>query len=364
MIPDLELIYGDEKLNIEKGTKETVNQPKILIVDDEVTIRLLLHQKLTQQGYYCEEVCCSEDALDKMKTYPADLIMLDMKMPGKSGIDLLPELKANYPGSAVIMATAVAEANLAIQCMRLGADDYITKPFNLDEVVMNVEKVLEKQLLEFKIREYQEQLQQKVETQTLEIRKLFLGSIESLVFALEAKDKYTAGHSRRANQIAMAIGRELNLSEDDLENLRWGSLLHDVGKIAVDQFVQNKPGKLTPAEYEHIMIHAHVGAGIVKPVVNDKVVQIVEHHHDHYDGKGLHQVIAGENIPLGARILAIADAYDAMTSDRPYRPAMPVAEARKEIERCAGTQFDPVAAAAFLKTPISHSSPEKDGVRL
>ncbi|MGB8262866.1 MAG: HD domain-containing phosphohydrolase, partial [Dehalococcoidales bacterium] len=193
---------------------------------------------------------------------------------------------------------------------------------------------------------------------------LFLGSIESLVFALEAKDKYTAGHSRRVTDIALAIGRELHLSEENLENLRWGSLLHDVGKIAVDQFVQNKPGKLTPAEYEHIMIHAHIGAGIVKPVVNQKVVDIVEHHHDHYDGTGLHQVAVGEDIPLGSRILALADAYDAMTSNRPYRPALPVEEARQEIERCSGTQFDPLAAAAFLKTPISHSMPEKDSVRI
>ena len=293
-----------------------------MIVDDEAMIRRLLHQKLTKQGYHCEEASCSDEALDKMKTYPADLIMLDMKMPGKSGMDLLPELKASYPDTAVIMATAVAEANLAIQCMRLGADDYITKPFNLDEVVLNVEKTLEKRMLELQIKEYQEHLQQKVEQQTIEIRTLFLGSIEALVFALEAKDKYTAGHSRRVTEIALAIGRELNLSEEDIENLRWGSLLHDVGKIAVDHIVQNKPGKLTPAEYEHIMIHAHVGAGIVKPVVNEKVVEIVEHHHDHYDGTGLHQVVAGENIPLGARILAVADAYDAMTSDRPYRPAM------------------------------------------
>ena len=262
------------------------------------------------------------------------------------------------------MATAVAESNLAIRCMRLGADDYITKPFNLDEVVMCVEKVLEKRALELQISEYQQQLQQKVEHQTAEIRALFLGSIESLVFALEAKDKYTAGHSRRVTDIALAIGRELHLSEENLENLRWGSLLHDVGKIAVDQFVQNKPGKLTPAEYEHIMIHAHIGAGIVKPVVNQKVVDIVEHHHDHYDGTGLHQVAVGEDIPLGSRILALADAYDAMTSNRPYRPALPVEEARQEIERCSGTQFDPLAAAAFLKTPISHSMPEKDGVRI
>ena len=335
-------------------------EQKILIVDDEPMIRHLLHVKLSRLGYHCEEAANAIEALDKMQTYAADLIMLDMKMPGKSGMELLTDLKANYPNTAVIMATAVAEANLAIQCMRLGADDYITKPFNLDEVALNVEKTLEKRMLEQQIKEYQEQLQQKVEQQTVEIRKLFLGSIEALVFALEAKDKYTAGHSRRVTDIALAIGRELNLSEEDLENLRWGSLLHDVGKIAVDHFVQNKPGKLTPAEYEHIMIHAHVGAGIVRPVVNEKVVAIVEHHHDYFNGAGLHQLVAGEEIPLGARILTIADAFDAMTSDRPYRPALPVEAARQEIKRCIGTQFDPIVANAFLKTDSSCFTSEKE----
>jgi putative nucleotidyltransferase with HDIG domain len=299
------------------------------------------------------------EALDKMRADSAELIMLDMKMPGKSGIDLLPELKANYPNTAVIMATAVAETSLAIQCMKEGADDYINKPFNLDEVALSVDKTLEKRRLELQIKEYQEHLQQKVDEQTVEIRRLFLGAIEALVFALEAKDKYTAGHSRRVTEVALAIGRELNLPEDDMEDLRWGSLLHDVGKIAVDQFIQNKPGKLTPAEYEHIMIHAQVGAGIVRPVVNDRVVEMIEHHHDHYDGTGLHQTVAGEDIPLGARILAVADAFDAMTSDRPYRPAMPVEEARQEIRRCIGTQFDPVVASAFLGVDTSRIAVDK-----
>jgi putative nucleotidyltransferase with HDIG domain len=338
------------------------HEQKILIVDDEPMIRRLLHVKLSTQGFHCEEAGNAIEALEKMRAYAADLIMLDMKMPGMSGMDLLSELKASYPNTAVIMATAVAEANLAIQCMRLGADDYITKPFNLDEVVLNVEKTLEKRMLERQIKQYQEQLQQKVEEQTGEIRRLFLGSIEALVFALEAKDKYTAGHSRRVTEIALATGRELRLSDEDLENLRWGSLLHDVGKIAVDQFVQNKPGKLTPVEYEHIMIHAHVGAGIVKHVVNEKVVEIVEHHHDYYNGAGLHQVIAGDDIPLGARILTIADSFDAMTSDRPYRPAMPIEAARQEIKRCSGTQFDPAVADAFLKLETGCVSSKKEKV--
>ena len=341
-------------------TNMTNHEQKILIVDDEATIRSLLRQKLTRIGFHCEEASSSLNALEKLNTFTADLILLDMKMPGMSGMDLLPKLKSTYPETAVIIVTAVAEANLAIQCLRLGADDYITKPFNLDEVILNVEKTFEKRMLEHQIKEFQEHLQQKVEAQTVEIRKLFLGSIEALVYALEAKDKYTAGHSRRVHEIAMAIGIELNLTGEDLDNLRWGSLLHDVGKIAVDQCVQNKPGRLTPAEYEHIMIHAHVGAGIVKPVVNEKVVEIVEHHHDHYDGTGLHQVVAGKEIPLGARILAVADAWDAMTSERPYRQAISVEDAHREIQRCSGTQFDPKVADAFLKTDASCFTFEKD----
>ncbi len=170
------------------------HEQRILIVDDEAMIRRLLHLKLSRQGYHCEEASNAAEALDKMKTNPAELVMLDMKMPGRTGIDLLPELKTNYPNISVIMATAVAETNLAIQCMRLGADDYICKPFNLDEVAMSVDKTFEKRQLELKIKEYQEQLQQEVDHQTVEILRLFLGAIEALVSALEAKDKYTAGH--------------------------------------------------------------------------------------------------------------------------------------------------------------------------
>jgi len=333
--------------------REMVNKRgRILIVDDEAMIRRLLHQKLSREGYQCQEASSAEQALGKLTSNSIGLVILDIKMPGKSGIELLPEIRANYPDTAVIMATAVTKMDIAIECMKQGADDYIPKPFTLDEVVLSVERGLEKKRLELEIREYQQHLEQKVEEQTREIGKLFLGAIESLVFALEAKDRYTAGHSRRVTEIAVAIGRELGLCPDDIEDLRWAGLLHDVGKIAVDQLIQNKPGKLTPQEYEHIMIHATVGAGIVKPVVNEKVVEMIWHHHDHYDGSGLNQVVAGEDIPLGARILAVADAFDAMTSDRPYRPAMPVDEALNEIRPGAGTQFDPVVASALLKIPV------------
>ncbi|MEA1871850.1 MAG: response regulator [Chloroflexota bacterium] len=325
-------------------------QETLLIVDDEPGIRNLLHQKLSREGYQCQEAETAEQALNKLAISPIALVILDIKMPGKSGIELLPEIKSACPDTAVIMATAIIDINVAVECLKQGADDYICKPFNLEEVSLAVQRALEKRRLQLEVRDYQQFLEEKVEEQTGEIKKLFLGAIEALVFALEAKDKYTGGHSRRVTEIALALGNELGLSARDMEDLRWGSLLHDVGKIAIDQAIQNKPSKLTREEYEHIMTHAGVGAHIVKPLVNGKISEMIEHHHDHYDGSGLHQVIAGSDIPLGARIIAVADAFDAMISDRPYRSAMSVTEAIDEIKSGAGTQFDLVVVNAFLKT--------------
>jgi len=322
---------------------------RILIVDDEAAIRKLLSQKLSKEGYDCEEADDAVHVLKKLGSKTTELVILDLRMPGKSGIYLLPEIKAEYPDTAVIVVTAVAETSVAIQCMKQGADDYICKPFDLGDIALSVERTLKKRRLQREIKERYRSLEEQAGGQSQEIRALFLGAIKALIFSLEAKDKYIAGHSRRVTEIALAIGRELALPEDDMEDLQWGSLLHDVGKIAVDQLILNKPARLTPGEYEHIMKHAQVGAGIVKPVVNEKVVAIIEHHHDRYDGSGLYQIVAGVEIPLGARILAVADAFDAMTSDRPYRQAMYDDAAYAELERCKGTQFDPRAVEVFLK---------------
>ena len=332
-------------------TEKSISMPEIfLIVDDEDIIRRVLNLKLSGQGYACEEASNAQQALRVLETVPVALILLDIKMPGKSGIELLPEIKQAYPDTAVIVATAVNDIDIAVQCLKQGADDYVCKPFNLEEVSLAVQKALEKRRLQLELRDYQQFLEERIEEQKIEMRRLFLGAIDALVFALEAKDKYTGGHSRRVSEIAVAVGKELGLSSQDMEDLRWGSLLHDIGKIAIDEAVQNKPGKLTFEEYEHIMTHAHVGASIVGPVVNGKITKMIEHHHDHYNGSGLHQIISGRDIPLEARILAVADAFDAMTSNRPYRGAMSIAQAVEEIKRCVDTQFDPVIVAAFLRT--------------
>jgi len=335
---------------INANEKSPSMRETLLVVDDEDVVRQVLRVKLSREGYPCEEANSAEQTLNMLESIPIAMVILDIKMPRKSGIELLPEIKSRFPDTAVIMATAVNDINVAIDCLKQGADDYICKPFNLEEVSLAVQRGLDRRRLRLELRGYQQFLEEKVEEQTTEIRKVFLGAIESLVSALEAKDSYTGGHSRRVTELALALGNELGLSAKDMEDLRWASLLHDVGKIAVHQVIQNKPGNLTSEEYEHIMTHTHVGALIVQPLVSGKIAEIIEHHHDHYDGSGLHQVIAGRDIPLGARIIAVADAFDAMTSDRPYRSAMSVAEAVHEIKEGAGTQFDPAIITSFLKT--------------
>ena len=325
----------------------TIPKESILLVDDEEAIRSILAKGLEMRGYLCDEAENGEQALTKLQVNPSDLVILDINMPGRLGSEVLPEMTSRFPETAVIMASGVTDNKVIAQCIKDGAQDYISKPFRFEQVLQSVNGTLDKRRVALEIQRYFQDMGKKTDKQ-LEPRRLFLGAIETLVNTLEACDSYTKGHSQGVAEIATVIGRQMKLSEEQLEDLHWAALLHDVGKIAVDPNILNKPGELTTSEYRHIMTHAVIGPSLVKPFVNDNVVQIISHHHDHYDGGGLDQAIRGKDIPLGARIVAVADAYQAMTSDRPYRRALSTLDAIEEMLWYSGSQFDPIIANILI----------------
>jgi putative two-component system response regulator len=298
-------------------------------------IRRLLNQKLSAEGYRCEQAANAQQALAKLKKAPIELVILDIKMPGRSGVELLPEIKAKYPDTAVIMATAVDDASIAINCMKAGAYDYLTKPFNLEEVSLDVARALEMRRLELENRDYQLHLEQKVEEQAQKIRASFFNAVTALAYALEAKDVYTSGHSQRVTEISVAIAEHLGLPKETIEKIRLAGLVHDIGKIGVREVMLNKPDSLSDEEFEHVRLHSETGERILEPIVDDEeILKAVRHHHERYDVKGYPDGLRAEQIPRLARIIAVADTFDAMTSERLYRKALTIEAACAEVERC------------------------------
>ena len=322
----------------------------ILVVDDEEGIRRILTHKLSGMGYHCLEASNSIQALEILGKETIGLVILDMKMPGQSGLEILPEIRKRFPQTSIIMATAVSDVNTVVESMKLGAYDYLTKPFNLTEVGMSAHRALEKRRLEIALNDYHEHLQQKVDEQSKIIRNSFLNAITSLAFALDAKDSYTNGHSVRVSDISVKVAKELALPDDQVEKIRIAGLIHDIGKIGIPETLLNKVDKLTEEEFRRIQAHSAIGEHILKPIVDDyEVLSMVRHHHERFDGRGYPDGLSKGQIPVGARILSVVDSYDAMTSDRPYRKAIALESVTKEIERNRSTQFDPSVVDAFIK---------------
>ena len=361
--------------NMEKAT--------ILVADDEFSVRDVISRRLTEEGYECAVACDGTDALKKLNAREFGLALLDIKMQGRLGTDVLEQIQVKCPDTAAIMITAVNDVETAISSLNTGAYDYVVKPVNLNALVISVEMALDKRRLILENREYRLHLEDRVKEQAEKIRDSFLNSIASLAYALEANDRYTSGHSQRVTEMAVAIARELSMPEDEVEKIRLAGLLHDIGKIGVRESVLNKPGRLTDEEYREVMAHPEIGERILSPVVEDvEILRMVRHHHERYDGGGYPDGLSGEELSeetgvvavveacsnmsssaegkeklsQGARILAVADAYDAMTSDRPYRWAMSLQDACAEMEKGKGRQFDPVVVGAFLR--ILHGTAE------
>lgn len=326
--------------------------PRCLVVDDEPRLRQILVRLMRADGFIVDEASNGHDAIRQMELHPATLILTDIEMPTMDGFSLLRELRARWPDAAVMMISGNGDVQMAVSCLSVGALDYLTKPFHLEEVRARITSVLERRRLVLENREYQTRLEQKVQAQARRIEQQFLGGVQALAEALEAKDPYTHGHSVRVSQYATAIARRLELPDSVVRAVTLGGRLHDIGKIGVRETILTKPARLTSEEYAHVMTHMTVGWRILSAMVIDQpeLLNIVRHHHERMDGAGLPDGLMGNDIPLEARIVAVADSFDAMTSGRRYRDdgGKLLPKALKELQRCAGTQFDVDCVTAFL----------------
>lgn len=346
------------------------NNKEILVVDDEPLIREILVKKLADSGYKPAAAENAFIALEKMAETPFPLVLSDIMMPGMNGLEFLKKLRSLYPDTAVVMITAVSNVNIAIEALREGAYDYLIKPFHLEEIVLSLKNAEEKRRLIIENRLYQEHLEEIVKDQTADIRELlsieqqktcelkkaleeiqitYNATLETLSTALDYKDHETEGHSQRVVKYSLAIANMLNLEKPQKEILARGAILHDIGKIGIPDSILLKPASLTEDEWQQMRKHIEYGYLMLKDIPFLKeATMIVLHHQEKYDGTGYPLGLKGNDIVIGARIFAVADTYDAMTTDRPYRKALSDSYARNEIKRCSGSQFDPTIVEAFL----------------
>ncbi len=335
---------------------------RCLIVDDQAGVRAMLRRIMEDEGFSCIEAASGVDALAVLDTESIPLLLCDYHMPQMDGATLLREVHQRWPDSAVVMVTALSDVNVAVQCLDAGALDYLTKPFTVEQVKTRVRQALEKRRLLMENRAYREQLEERVVVQTRKYEALLLASLQSLADALEVKDAYTWGHSTRVSRYAALIADEMSLEAEPLAQLTLGSRLHDIGKIGVREAVLHKDGPLSSDEYAHVMEHPVIGWRLLAPLLHEMphALNVVRSHHERFDGLGTPDRLCGHAIPIVARITAVADAFDAMTSGRPYRDGMREDDAMNELRRCAGTQFDPACVGAFERATSRSTFPKPD----
>jgi len=325
---------------------------RCLIVDDDAQVRHVLSRVIQTHGLSAVEASSGTDALAALEREgDIPVCISDIYMPEMDGVTFLREAVSRYPDMAVIMLTGVAEVNTAVECLKLGALDYISKPVMVEEVRARLDKALEKRDLILQNRFYQQNLETRVRDLDRSNKMSLINGVQTLVHALEAKDAYTSGHSSRVSRYAVKAAVLLGYTGDALELVRLGGELHDIGKIGTREDILNKAGPLTQDEFNHIKEHAPLGEKILAPFMGGSpiVLRIVRSHHERLDGSGFPDALRGDDIPLEARIVAVADAFDAMTTNRAYRHPRSPEQAIQELRRCAGVQFDHTVIAAFLQ---------------
>ncbi len=330
---------------------------RILIVDDEETIRLALRKFLRSRGYEVEIAGSGDQALQILDNQSFSLMLCDVRMPGMTGVQVVPEARSRDHDLAIIMLTAVNDAATATEVLSSGATDYLMKPVELADLQQAVDRALHKRADLIEQRRLDKLIREEVALRTAELerekeslRLMSISIAETLINAMEAKDLYLRGHSQRVAELAGQLAEELGLDERICEDLRAAGRLHDVGKIGIREAILNKPGSLTAEEFEHVKQHVKIGLDILAPLFHIREpLKYVEHHHEHWDGAGYPLGLVGEDIPLGARILCAADTFDALTSKRAYRDPMAPLAALEHLRVDVGKQFDPCVYDALVR---------------
>jgi len=332
--------------------------PRILIVDDEAEITEILADLLSED-YDCSRAGSAEEALTRLRDDEFQLVISDITMPGMSGLDMIPHVKEIAPDTVVVMISGMQTVESAISALRVGAFDYLMKPFDLRQVEAVVKRALEHHDLVVAKQRYENHLEELVEQRTAELDRAlnslegaYRSTLKALTAALETRDSETHGHSERVVSYSLRLGREYGLSSAEMKALEFGSLLHDIGKIGVPDSILRKPAKLTEEEWVRMREHPLHGQQILRGIeFLQGASRVVAQHHEKWDGTGYPLGLRNEDIDICARIFAVADAFDAITSDRVYRRGKPYEAAAQELDDWAGRQFDPKVVEAFHRVP-------------
>ncbi|HZP04104.1 MAG TPA: HD domain-containing phosphohydrolase [Terracidiphilus sp.] len=332
---------------------------RILVVDDETHVRAMMGSTLERQGYEVVLASSGREALESLELNSFDLVLTDIVMQDVNGIALLERIHTQYPNLPVVMVTAIHDISVAIDSMRRGAYDYLLKPFEREHLLNTVRRAMDHRHALEENQNYQQSLEQMVRARTEMLRHAMEDlehsydvTLEALGDALDLKDSETEGHSKRVTAYTIALARAMGIPPTEIKVIARGAFLHDVGKMAIPDDILRKPGMLTKEEQAVMREHCTRGYNMLRKIpFLAGAAEIVFCHQEHYDGSGYPRGVRGKEIPIGARIFAVADTLDAITSDRPYRKAQSFDAAREEILRCSGSQFDPIVVEVFLKIP-------------
>jgi putative nucleotidyltransferase with HDIG domain len=355
------MAYQDQNLPeresiVDKVVPSGRSAPRVLVVDDEFAACKLLSIILAPPEYHCAMAGNGEEALIVLERERFDAVISDLQMPGLSGMQLLAMVRRRYPHVAFLVTTGVDNVDVGVEAMRSGADDYLVKPLLESVVVASLERALHKQHLEQQVEDYRQHLEEMVVKRTAELQAAlrqiegsYGDTLEALGAAIDLRDSETAGHSQRVCRYSLEIARAMGWSDKQLGSLARGAYLHDIGKLGIPDGILLKPGPLTTNEWTHMRQHVQIGFELVKgiPFLTD-AAEIILAHHERHDGSGYPRGLKSEEIPVGARIFAVADSFDAITSDRPYRLASPFEVGRETMQREAGRLFDPQVVRVFL----------------